>query len=183
MFTRWHLTNRLQIGADLIIHLLRIGIVQRAAHFGGDLAEEVYHLIERGPALLDIQRDIRSGKRRPDILGKQLLETASLDTWLQAPVVIDLDAPFEHAPHRYKLEIRIQHPFSKRQIIAPEALSDIGCSPPELLDEGQILRFSWLNRNMRPIGWRLPLCCLLLFVEQHQITHIQLIRQRASLRY
>src|SRR5260221_6594150 len=64
---RRHLANRLQIGAHLMVHLLQIRIAERIAHIGGDLAEERYQAIERRPGLLDIQRDIRRGKLRPDV--------------------------------------------------------------------------------------------------------------------
>jgi hypothetical protein len=152
--SRRHLANCLQISADLLVHLLRIGIAQRVAHLSGDLAEERDHPIERRPAFLDIQRDIRRGKLRPDVWWKQVLEAASIHPRLQRPAMIELDAPFEQAPRRCELEIMVQDPFGKDQLIAPEALGDVGGDPPELLDERLVLRFCRSGGDMRLIGGR-----------------------------
>src|SRR5438105_2253529 len=180
MSRRRHLANRLQIGAYLIVYLLRIGITERVAHIGGDLAEERYHAIKRRPGLLDTQRDIRTGKLRPDVWWEQLLEAAPIHPRLHRPVMIDLDAPFEHAPHRFELEILVQDPFGKDQIIAPEALGDIGRAPPELLDERLVLRLRRSGGDMRLIGWRLPPSRSLLLVKQHPVAHVQLVRQEGG---
>src|SRR5438552_17569704 len=177
MSRRRKLANRLQIGAHPIVHLLRIGIAERVAHIEGDLAEERYREIERRPGLLDIQRAIRPGKLRPDVGWEQLLETAPIHPRLHCPVLIDLDAPFEHAPHRFELEILVQGPFGKDQLIAPEALGDIGRAPPELLDERLVLRLCRSGGDMRLIGWRLPSSRSLILVEQHPVAHVQLVRQ------
>src|SRR5437667_12804575 len=89
--------------------------------------------------------------------------------------MIDLDAPFEHAPHRFELEILVQDPFGKDQIIAPEALGDVGRAPPELLNERLVLRFRWSGGDMRLIGWLLPSSRSLILVEQHPVAHVQLV--------
>src|SRR5207245_10137620 len=102
------------------------------------------------------KRDKRIGKLQPDVWWEQLLEAAPMNSWLHRPVMIDLDAPFEQAPHRFELEILVQDPFGKDQIIAPKALGDIGRAPPELLDERLVLCFRRSGGDMRLIGWRLP---------------------------
>ena len=85
--------------------------------------------------------DVGARKLGGDVGRKESLESSAVRSRSQRPVVVELDPPLEDAAQRDELRVVVERELGEDDLAAPEGLGDVRGVPPELLDDGAILRF------------------------------------------